>query len=136
MTEIQRLAEYVIEKLKVAGLILQRYDAYSSNSVYLKLDYGVCNSIRISDHKSKKHLHYRYNLLSTLKQASSYRVRPQGWIRNQYPFDAVDKMIADIIRDRNRKIAAYGKSKYRKYMMQNLLENGENRGFWAQCVEV
>ena len=48
------MCELLLEK----GFIVQRYDSVTTNSIYLKLDYGMCNSIRISDHKGKKHLSY------------------------------------------------------------------------------
>ena len=51
MTEEQNIADYIQSKLLEYGFKIQRYNAYSTNSIYLKLDYGVCNSIRISDHK-------------------------------------------------------------------------------------
>ena len=57
------IANDIIKTLKSIGFVIQRYDAYSTNSIYLKLDYGVCNSIRISDHTGKKYLKYRYNVI-------------------------------------------------------------------------
>ena len=54
--EGQNLTEVLQEALLEAGIVIQRYDAYSTDSVYLKLDYGVCNSIRISNHNGKRYL--------------------------------------------------------------------------------
>ena len=51
--EINSLADYIANRLISEGFIVQRYNAYTTNSIYLKLDYGVCNSIRISDHPGK-----------------------------------------------------------------------------------
>jgi hypothetical protein len=51
--EISAIADAVIKELTAAGFVIQRYDAFSTNSIYLKLDYGLCNSIRISDHRQK-----------------------------------------------------------------------------------
>src|SRR5690242_18740705 len=63
---IRRLADRITRAVKARGISVQRYDAYTTNSVYLKFDYGVANSVRISDHNGKKHLSYRFNLLTTL----------------------------------------------------------------------
>ena len=41
---IDEVASAVIEKLR-GKVIIHRYDAYSTNSVYLKFDYGVANSL-------------------------------------------------------------------------------------------
>ena len=35
---------------KSPELIIHYYHSYTSNSIYLKLDYGAANSVRISDH--------------------------------------------------------------------------------------
>lgn len=54
---IRDLAAYVCDRL-AGKVLIHRYDAYSTNSVYLKFDYGVANSLRIADHAGKKHLAY------------------------------------------------------------------------------
>ncbi|WP_181879268.1 hypothetical protein [Levilactobacillus brevis] len=45
------------------GIKVMRYDAYSTNSVYLKLDYGLLYTLRISDHPGKRYLAYRFNVI-------------------------------------------------------------------------
>ena len=50
--ELNDIAEMLCRNLISEGFIIQRYDAYSSNSIYLKLDYGACNSI--SDQRSSR----------------------------------------------------------------------------------
>lgn len=62
MTE--KVTNYLIKEFKKEGIIIQKYQSKTSLSVYLKLDYGVLNSIRISDHKGEKYLNYRYNVLT------------------------------------------------------------------------
>ena len=64
---IRDLAAYVCDRL-AGKVVIHRYDAYSTNSVYLKFDYGVGNSLRISDHKGKKHLAYRFNIILDLRE--------------------------------------------------------------------
>ena len=48
----QEVAEYVCRQLE-GKVIIHRYDAYSTNSIYLKFDYRVAKSLRISDHPGK-----------------------------------------------------------------------------------
>lgn len=67
---LNEIADAVIEKL-CGKVIIHRYDAYSTNSIYLKFDYGVANSLRISDHDGKQHLKYRYNILESMSHRSS-----------------------------------------------------------------
>ena len=132
---IPKIADSVIEKLKNEGFVIQRYDSYTTNSVYLKLDYGVANSIRISDHKGKKHLQYRYNLLSTVNGIHRHK-SPQGLGRYYYSFDAVEVMFQDIIEARVLKMLQCGTEQYAKYMETNKLNGQYQLGFWAKCVEV
>lgn len=54
---IRDLAAYVCDRL-AGKVLIHRYDAYSTNSVYLKFDYGVANSLRIADHAGKEYLSY------------------------------------------------------------------------------
>lgn len=68
------IAEAVIQKLQ-GKVIIHRYDAYSTNSIYLKFDYGVANSLRISDHDGKKHLQYRYNILESMGKKQNKEIR-------------------------------------------------------------
>lgn len=64
------IADAVIAKLR-GKVIIHRYDSYSTNSIYLKFDYGVANSLRISDHDGKQHLKYRFNILESMGSRSS-----------------------------------------------------------------
>jgi Glu-tRNA(Gln) amidotransferase subunit E-like FAD-binding protein len=127
---IKKLAEQIVAAAKDNGFIVQRYDAYSTQSVYLKLDYGVCNSIRISNHTGKKHLSYRFNLLTDIKQ--SYTVYGE-YPRKFYTTDDIQKMIDDIINHRETKIEKYGQAAYDRLMKKNRQENEGSRGFWKQA---
>lgn len=130
---INDAADMIVNQLKQMGFIIQRYDSYSTQSVYLKLDYGVCNSIRISDHKGKKHLKYRYNLITT---HSNSAVTVDTFERRYYCMADIQHMIADISNAKEEKISKYGESLYRQYMKRNKEEKGNKTGFWRQAVEV
>ena len=60
---IQSIADSLIHTLSQAGFTIQRYDASTTDSIYLTLDYGVGKSIRFSNHTGMKHLNYRYNII-------------------------------------------------------------------------
>lgn len=132
--DIQEKALYVQEQLLDGGFIVQRYDSYTTNSIYMKLDYGVMNSIRISDHKGKKHLKYRYNLLENRKQVNRHTndISP----RNFYGFQHVEDMLLDIYRDKLDRLNRYGAENYARYMQKNVIKNIGNLGFWAKCTEL
>lgn len=110
--------------------MVQRYDAYSTNSVYLKLDYGVANSIRIGDHDGKKHLSYKFNLLTNIDK--SY-VEHGEYQRSYYCVEDFEKLIDDILNNKNNVLKKYGAHKYQRLMMKNQLENANKDGFWSKA---
>ena len=128
--EIKSLAEVIQESLLEDGFVVQRDDAYSTDSIYLKLDYGVCNSIRISNHEGKKYLRYRYNIGSHIPK---YRMAHDRYERYYYPACQVTVLIRKIEEDRKQKIKRYGPQKYKHMMEKNLKEHKNAPGFWKQA---
>lgn len=125
-----KIAEILCKQLVKAGFIVQRYDAYSTNSIYLKLDYGVCNSIRISDHPGKKYLKYRYNIGSFVTE---YKYIRDKFPRFYYREDKVSNLMKKILQDKQEKIERYGLSNYQKFMNENKANNSESKGFWKNA---
>lgn len=124
------MAEYLVHILLDKGFVIQRYDAITTNSIYLKLDYGVCNSIRISDHKGKKHLSYRYVIGFDIKEC---RVDQKDYERRFYPANEYKKLLEDIYQDKQSKLKSYGYLHYRQFMKNNKLSNQGKRGFWSEA---
>lgn len=122
----QNIVDTLIKKLKSEGIYLQYYKSQNSNSHYLKLDYGVLKTIRISDHASKPHLKYRYNIQSNLKNNRYDKTSKRFF----YPFSDLDMMFNQILSDRHDKISSYGEDKYEFYMNENIKDNRHKYGFW------
>ena len=129
--EMGNLAGSIVERLIGEGFIVQRYDAYSTDSIYLKLDYGVCNSIRVSSHAGKKHLKYRYNIGPYIDE---YRVVKDKYDRFYYPEDGLEDMIAKIMDDRELKLSRYGCESYARYMMKNKRDKAGSSGCWREAA--
>lgn len=134
MIKINELVAEVIERLKNNGFIIHRYDSMTTNSVYLKLDYGASHSIRISDHKGKKHLKYKFNLQSNIKKG--YKKKQGKVERNYYSFKEVNKMIDEIIEHRNRQKMKLGNAGYAYLISKNRFEGQFKKGFWKMAEEV
>lgn len=131
---IRDLAADVAQKLVEAGFVVHRYNAYSTQSVYLKLDYGVANSIRISDHKGKKKLSYRYNIMVGEK---AYRKDTKGkYPRYYYPAEKVDELLRRIEMERKMKITSMGQDRYKALMKQYEIEGKSSPGFWQKAKKV
>lgn len=134
--QTKEVADMLAFRLLAANFIVQRYDAYSTSSVYLKLDYGLGNSVRIADHRGKKNLQYRFNLMfgmSGVEQKLSKTGLPQYY----YGLDSVEIMIQNIIQAKQGKIKKYrGLSNYQSFMQENRQNNEGQRGFWSQAYRV
>ena len=125
----QEVAEYVCGQLE-GKMVIHRYDAYSTNSIYLKFDYGVAGSLRISDHPGKRHLAYRYNIDFSRKH---YKIKysPQGYPRYYYPVSAVDRVISDILDE--KKARAYRYRDYEELVQEAMARSNHEKGFWQQA---
>lgn len=64
----KQIAKVLIEELLKLGFVVHRYNAVTTNSIYLKLDFGVCCGIRIADHSGKKKYHYRFNVVKIMTE--------------------------------------------------------------------
>lgn len=123
------IADAVIEQLS-GKVIIHRYDAYSTNSIYLKFDYGVANSLRISDHDGKQHLRYRYNIVESMSDKSS---KKECYRRGLQMIFYSPAMVKACCRD----ILAAKAEKERQYNSYEAVVNAAKgkirgqRGFWS-----
>lgn len=127
---LKDIASYAIKVLKEHGIVIQKYEAYSTNSIYLKLDCGVSKSLRISDHNGKKHLNYTYNIVNgthTKYDYCSYRRRYSSTDRKD-----VDRMLNIILFERRQKLENIGAQQYRNQMKLSWYNNKDTKGFWQQ----
>lgn len=126
------IAEKIAKTCKDNGIHVLRYDATSSNSIYLKFDYGIANSLRISDHRGEKYLKYKYNIMPS---ESSYT------IKNPFPRyyygtsdENIDDCIRKILSERNKKIRKYGINHYKTLVLHNKTNGQDTK--WARVVAV
>lgn len=126
---IKDLTDKIVSALKSQGFVIQRYDAYSTHSVYLKLDYGVCNTIRISDHEGKQHLKYRYNLII----GGEDNITDEEYTRYFFNENSVSSLLNQILFDKAIKLQKYGKTSYKNFMVRNMLDHRNEKGFWRDA---
>lgn len=123
----KQVAKLIQNSLIEKGFTIHRYNAYSTNSIYLKVDGGLCKSIRISDHTGKKHLRYSYNLLSTLSEG--YSEVDREVTRYYYPYDEWEIVVNLIVDYRDSLISKYGSRWYYKELKLKCQQGG--KGFWS-----
>lgn len=131
MSRIDEIAAYVIDQLR-GEVIIHRYDAYTTNSIYLKFDYGAANSLRISDHRGKKHLAYRFNINVDIDKPFSQKNR--SYLQEFFPPTMVNNVIKKILENK-----AERQKRYKDYdeVVESCKEKAmHERGFWTQAREV
>lgn len=111
----------LIPQLQDRGFIVHRYDAYSTNSIYLKLDYGLACGIRIADHPGKKKYSYRFNIIKDFK--GNKVILKDGLICNFYDFSELEEVLNDVQKEKQNKISRYGINNYNLYMEREKNEN-------------
>lgn len=126
---MKQAVRYIIEQLKLHEIKIMRYDSYTSSSVYLKLDDGVLGSIRISNHRGKKHLRYKYNLTTERRR---YYYDDKGVMRYFFPIGDIELLIQKILEDKQLTLQKYGESNYLKYMKENNEKGKGSYGFWRK----
>ncbi len=112
-----KVANKVIKELKHKGFQINQYYAKTTRSIYLKIDYGVCGGIRISDHRGKKKYRYKFNLIEQYKGPK--QINDRGYIRMFYDYNNTEKLISDIQNEKKLKIYKYGLYNYKSYMKKN-----------------
>lgn len=122
----REIADEIQEKLLDMGFTVHRLDSFTTNSVYLKVDCGVCHSIRVSDHRGKKHLKYRYNIGSYVRKFRSVHDMHR---RYYFTVDEVDRLVNFVKYDRVHQIDVLGGRKAYKEQVQRFRERrGNDRG--------
>lgn len=125
--ETNKILYKILEILDGKGFVLYYYKAYSTSSCYIKLDFGVCQSIRISDHKGIEKYKYTFNLLLDIDK--SYKEDN----RNYYCLKDLDIMIKDIVKYKKDLEEKYGFN-YFQYMLNNKnMYLNKYKGFWQNA---
>lgn len=125
--KFSELADELQADLIEKGFTVHRYDAFSTDSVYLKLDYGACGSIRISDHKGYKRLHYMWNIGPWIEKErhENHKIRP----RHFYPACSMQEMLEAICALRESRKAANDYE--RRVKIGKHYRDTARTGFWA-----
>lgn len=117
----KQIAKILVSKLQDMGFVVHRYDAITTNSIYLKLDYGVCCGIRIADHNGKKKYHYRFNVVKGY--SGDKIIYFKNLISYFYTFEELPQLLNMVKNERESKIKKYGFENYKMYMEKEKQEN-------------
>ena len=123
----KQIAKVLIEELLRLGFVVHRYNAVTTNSIYLKLDFGVCCCIRIADHNGKKKYHYRFNVIKDY--SGDKIIYFKNLISFFYTFEELPQLLEEIQKERQLKQQRYGISNYKSYMEKEKINNPLFRRF-------
>lgn len=112
-----KVSNKLIKDLKDKGFKISKYYAKTTKSIYLKLDYGVCCGIRISDHNGKKKYRYKFNLIKQYKGPK--QINDKGYVRLFYNYNNTKELIDDVQIEKKNKINKYGLYNYQEFMERN-----------------
>jgi len=115
------VANILVEKLLEKGFVVHRYNAHSTSSIYLKLDFGVCCGIRIADHPGRKKYCYRFNVIKDY--VGDKVILKNGLICRFYDYKELDSVIDAVQNEKQEKIRKYGFDNYNLYMEKEKNEN-------------
>lgn len=137
-SQVQTIADRLIGELKARGIVVHRTDAVNSASAYLKLDYGILGSVRISDHLGTGEvLGFRWNLMSEIGEPYTTTDLEQGHDRHWYGWVHLGDMIGHIERYRAQRQQQMGQEGYVVAMGRNEWNiNRTRKGFWEKARRV
>lgn len=127
--DVEKVTDKIIEILHKEGFVIQRYDSMTTSSIYLKLDYGVCNSLRVSDHQGKPEYCYRYNLIL----GGETNIVEEKFIRYYFNEKTLKQLLQQILFDKKCKLEKYGMRNYQNFMQKNQNNNDGKKGFWSNA---
>lgn len=117
----KQIAKVLIEELLKLGFVVHRYNAVTTNSIYLKLDFGVCCGIRIADHNGKKKYHYRFNVVKDYN--GDKIIYFKNLISFFYTFEELPQLLEEVQKERQLKQQRYGINNYKSYMEKEKVNN-------------
>lgn len=117
----KQIANILVQQLKNMGFIVHRYNSVTTNSIYLKLDFGVCCGIRIADHNGKKKYHYRFNVIKDFK--GDKIVNFNNLVSYFFTFDELPQLLQKVQEVKQAKIQKYGIGNYKLYMESEKISN-------------
>lgn len=117
----KQIAKVLIEELLKLGFVVHRYNAVTTNSIYLKLDFGVCCGIRIADHSGKKKYHYRFNVVKDYN--GDKIIYFKNLISFFYTFEELPQLLEEVQKERQLKQQRYGINNYKSYMEKEKVNN-------------
>lgn len=138
---VKRIAgaeKLLIEKLLQNDFKVMIYDSRTTNSIYIKVDFGILDTIRISDHDVPKHKRAcEYNIVPDICSYPQVRMQDGKKVLYATDDDIGVTMITTMLLSKRRKIRRmYGKTKYLEHIYERRQSMQGHDGFWEHAMEI
>ena len=130
--EIREAADYIVKHIG-KDVVVHKYQSYTTNSIYLKFDYGIAHSLRISDHIGKRYLSYRFNVGTDIEEKKIISDE-KGYERRLYPITELDSVVKDIMKLREERINEA--NNYEALKQWKRKQRDRTKGFWKGARRV
>lgn len=107
----KKIANKITKILQMRGFIVEMQVSKKTNSIYLKIDNGACEGIRISDHINNL-TKYKFNMIRNYHGRRSEL--SNGKYKLFYSFTNTGRLINDLEVERSNNIMRNGYYNYRK----------------------
>ena len=107
----KKIANKITKILQMRGFIVDMQVSKKTNSIYLKIDNGACDGIRISDHINNL-TKYKFNMIRNYHGRRSEL--SNGKYKLFYSFTNTGRLINDLEVERSNNIMRNGYYNYRK----------------------
>ena len=133
-SKVEQSIEGLIQSLKEMKIHVLRGEDPKTNTIYLKLDWGVLSTIRISDQIDSGKYSYKYNVIIGAKKGSVKQ--ENGVTREYYTLRELKALFSSIEIEREEKLYKYGQTNYQKYIRSNQQQTHQQKGFFENAKQV
>lgn len=133
----EEFARYIQDRLLNKEYTVHRCDSKTTDSIYLKVDYGVGGGVRISDHKGRQRINYRFNLrVDCSGRGIDSRLSETG-DKHYYNYDSIDRLVDDLIKFRESRVKVYGGlCGYIDKVKREKRDWNKTDEFWKNAIEL
>lgn len=128
---LKDIEKRIIDCLSNLNIAIHVYHSFSTESTYIKLDYGALNSIRISNHDGKAKYNYKYNIGTNIEEYEE--VDCGNFVKCYYPASDIDRLLCDVLIEHANKIKD---PQYTKIKETRKANRDMTLSFWRCCIEI
>lgn len=128
---LKDIEKRIVDCLSNLNIAIHVYHSFSTDSTYIKLDYGALNSIRISNHDGKAKYNYKYNIGTNIEE---YKEVDCGtFVKCYYSENDIDRLLCDVLIEHAIKTKDPQYTKMKEIRKAN---RDMTLSFWRCCTEI